>query len=136
MAADYAINPLPQTTGPGTEALYQILGTTRSGDVGDNVAGGTNRLTGNLTGDSAVTSTQPWTAATAGTIKINKTLGNVNTMSGDYQDGTTVGFSSWHTGGVQAVLGDGTVRFLSENIDSTIYENLSRRSDGKTLGEF
>jgi len=136
VAADYAINPLPQTTGPGTEALYQILGTTRSGDVGDNVAGGTNRLTGNLTGDSAVTSTQPWTAAAAGTIKINKTLGNVNTMSGDYQDGTTVGFSSWHTGGVQAVLGDGTVRFLSENIDSTIYENLSRRSDGKTLGEF
>jgi prepilin-type N-terminal cleavage/methylation domain-containing protein len=133
---NYAINPLPQVTAPGTEALYQILGTTRSGDVGDNVAGAPNRLTGNLTGDAAVTSTQPWTFAAAGTVKINKTLGNVNTMAGDYQDGTTVGFSSWHTGGVQAVLGDGTVRFLSENIDSTIYENLSRRSDGKTLGEF
>jgi len=132
----YATNPLPQSTAPGTPELYQVLGTTRSGDVGDNIIGGTNRLTGNLTGDPNVTSVTVWTAAAAGTVKINKTLGNVNTMSGDYQDATTVGFSSWHTGGMQAVLGDGTVRFLSENIDSTIYENLSRKSDGKTLGEF
>ncbi len=121
-------------------ALYQILGTTRSGQVADNVTSGTtkgtNALVGNLTGDANVTSVTAWTNAAAGTIKINKTLGNANTMSGDYQDATTVGFSSWHTGGMQAVLGDGTVRFLSENIDSTIYENLSRRSDGKTLGEF
>jgi prepilin-type N-terminal cleavage/methylation domain-containing protein len=132
----YATNPLPQSPAAATPELYQVLGTTRSGDVGANDVGEMNRLTGNLSGTGGVTSTQPWTAAAAGTIKINKTLGNVNTMSGDYQDATTVGFSSWHTGGMQAVLGDGTVRFLSENIDSTIYENLSRRSDGKTLGEF
>ena len=137
--AQYATNPLPQATALGTDELYQVLGTTRSGDVGANTVGAMNRLTGNLTGDTStppVPSVQPWTAAAAGTIKINKTLGNASTMSGDFQDGTTVGFSSWHTGGMQAVLGDGTVRFLSENIDSTIYENLSRRSDGKTLGEF
>ncbi|MFT4556544.1 MAG: prepilin-type N-terminal cleavage/methylation domain-containing protein [Planctomycetaceae bacterium] len=133
-----------QEADPGTPAgspsLYQILGSTRSGAVGANITMGATRgqnaLVGNLTGEPNVTSTQPWTAAAAGTIKINKTLGNFSTMSGDFQDATTVGFSSWHTGGMQAVLGDGTVRFLSENIDSTIYENLSRRSDGKTLGEF
>tara|TARA_R110002072_G_scaffold13481_3_gene56969 strand:- start:38489 stop:39538 length:1050 start_codon:yes stop_codon:yes gene_type:complete len=51
-------------------------------------------------------------------------------------DRVTAGFSSWHTGGCQVVLGDGTVRFLHENIDPTIYTNLMRRSDGQTLGEF
>ncbi|MFT5323372.1 MAG: hypothetical protein ACI8P0_001221 [Planctomycetaceae bacterium] len=51
-------------------------------------------------------------------------------------DAVTAGFSSWHTGGCQVVLGDGTVRFLSENIDPTILTNLMRRSDGATLGEF
>jgi len=58
------------------------------------------------------------------------------TLSGDHQDMVTAGFSSWHTGGCQMVLGDGTVRFISENIDATVYTNLMRRSDGATLGEF
>ncbi|MFT5325415.1 MAG: prepilin-type N-terminal cleavage/methylation domain-containing protein [Planctomycetaceae bacterium] len=123
--------------------LYQVLGTTRSGAVNHNITNATvrssNALVGNLTGNTgppAVTSTPNWTNVAAGTIKINKSYENRNTLSGDYQDSTTVGFSSWHTGGMQAVLGDGTVRMLSENMDSTIYENLSRRSDGKTLGEF
>jgi len=141
-----ALNAVQHASSPGTGdaivefGVYQLLGTTRSGAINDNVtvAGtrGANALVGNLTGEPTVPSNAIWTDATAGTIKINKTYSNQNTMSGDYQDSTTVGFSSWHTGGMQAVLGDGTVRFLSENIDSTIYENLSRRSDGKTLGEF
>ncbi len=128
-AATYTPDPVnPGGTAVGTAALYQILGTTRSGITG------ALGLTGNLPQGG----TNVWVAAgaTNGTIKINKTAFNANTMSGDFQNATTVGFSSWHTGGMQAVLGDGTVRFLSENIDSTIYENLSRRSDGKTLGEF
>lgn len=48
----------------------------------------------------------------------------------------TAGFSSWHAGGCQFVLGDGTVRFLSESIDPIVFTNLMRRSDGQTLGEF
>ena len=43
---------------------------------------------------------------------------------------------SLHTGGVQAVLGDGAVRFISENINGTTQNNLAKISDGKTLGEF
>jgi hypothetical protein len=82
-----------------------------------------------------------WDSA-AGTIRIDMTIARVNgkdsvvPMSGNSQDKTTVGFSSWHTGGMQALLGDGTVRFLNENIDADIYQNLSRRSDGMELGEF
>jgi hypothetical protein len=57
-------------------------------------------------------------------------------VANDHSSPVTAGFSSWHTGGAQFVLGDGTVRFLSENIDPIIFTNLMRRSDGRTIGEF
>ncbi len=43
---------------------------------------------------------------------------------------------SMHTGGVQALLTDGGVRFFSENIDLTTWGNLGNKSDGNVLGEF
>lgn len=39
--------------------------------------------------------------------------------------------ASLHTGGVQAVLGDGSVHFLSESIDVPTLTNLCRASDGQ-----
>jgi prepilin-type N-terminal cleavage/methylation domain-containing protein len=44
--------------------------------------------------------------------------------------------NSEHTGGVHALLGDGTIRFLSANIDFTLSRNLVTRNDGAVLGEF
>ena len=46
------------------------------------------------------------------------------------------GFSSDHTGGVQFVLGDGSVRFLSENIDLVTYALLGTVADGNVTGDF
>lgn len=43
---------------------------------------------------------------------------------------------SLHIGGVHALLGDGSVRFLSENIDFWLVRNLSVRDDGNVLGAF
>ena len=48
----------------------------------------------------------------------------------------TYSFSSPHVGGAQFCLADGSVRFLSENIDQTLYENLSTIADGQVVGEF
>jgi len=46
------------------------------------------------------------------------------------------GSSSHHTGGWQNVLGDGSVRFLSDNIDPKVLRNLTNRADGEMLSEF
>ena len=48
----------------------------------------------------------------------------------------TSGFGSMHTGGAQFLMGDGAVRFLSENLDMTTYRHLSRVGDGNLLGDF
>ncbi len=43
---------------------------------------------------------------------------------------------SWHTGIVNSLLMDGSVRSISENIDLGTWRNLGQRSDGQVIGEF
>ncbi len=51
-------------------------------------------------------------------------------------DTATSGFSSYHTGGAQFVLADGSVRFISENVNLATYVNLGNRADMEIVGEF
>ena len=91
--------------------------------------------------DLAVSGNNPVTN-TPGYRKINYWTccpwwGTPNTATkadGRLRDWGTVG--SMHTGGAQVALGDGSVRFLSENADSTTLNNLAFISDGETIGEF
>lgn len=46
------------------------------------------------------------------------------------------GFKSFHPGGAQFVFVDGSVHFLSENIDHATYQRLGGRADGLPVGEF
>lgn len=46
------------------------------------------------------------------------------------------GFKSEHAGGAQFLLGDGSVRFIQENIDRLTYARLGDKSDGGVIGEF
>jgi len=106
---------------------------------------------------ATTTTGNAWTLPSAGnitgvaTFRINKTAPNhmaggqtaagvaiVNDrpLAGDFIDLNTIGFSSWHVGGAQFLLADGSVRFISENVDNTTYINISRRSDGQTVGAF
>lgn len=43
---------------------------------------------------------------------------------------------SYHTGGVQVVLCDGSVHFISENIDQTTWCHLHSSRDGQVLGQW
>ena len=44
--------------------------------------------------------------------------------------------SSYHTGGIQVTLADGSVRFISENIDHGVRYKIAVRNDGLVAGDF
>jgi len=46
------------------------------------------------------------------------------------------GMASAHVGGAHALLADGSVRFLSENINFPTFNYLGHKSDGQVVGEF
>lgn len=48
----------------------------------------------------------------------------------------TMAANSRHTGGVQLVLCDGSVRFVSENIDVGVWRAVGTRDGGEPIGEF
>lgn len=48
----------------------------------------------------------------------------------------TANFSSLHPGGAHFTKADGSVGFITENIDGRIYENLANRQDGKVIGGY
>ncbi|MFN5798175.1 MAG: DUF1559 domain-containing protein [Planctomyces sp.] len=66
---------------------------------------------------------------------------NLNTCNEDSTSGCNwvnswvdeFGFRSRHTGGAQFLLGDGAVRFISENIDHTTYNRLGAKNDGMVV---
>ena len=45
------------------------------------------------------------------------------------------GFSSYHAGGAQFLLGDGSVRFVKEPIDARVFRRLGNRCDGDLIGD-
>ena len=78
---------------------------------------------------------------TLGDMIPNRTVRNSGSYPGGSKDftpwlgdwGTT---GSSHVGGLHVLLGDGAVRFMSENTDRSIRQNLERMADGNVLGEW
>jgi len=74
-----------------------------------------------------------WTDNSPGTLPNG--IGTVNGTAARWNlQGRT--FSSAHTGGAHFALGDGSVRFISENVNLVTMRNLAIRNDGEVLGEF
>lgn len=74
-----------------------------------------------------------WHSARSTVVRLNKFVGG--TVPGIYSD-TNANFASDHTGGGHFALGDGSVRFVSENIDFTLYKNIGDRADGNVISDF
>ena len=55
--------------------------------------------------------------------------------NGSHNSGLTAARSR-HIGGVAASLADGSVRFVSDNIDLAIWRGVATRSGGEVLGDF
>lgn len=67
---------------------------------------------------------------------MNKSLAaNLPTQSNPRWD-ESIGFRSFHPGGANFCLGDGSVRFISQNIDGVTYRALGSRAGGETVGNF
>jgi prepilin-type N-terminal cleavage/methylation domain-containing protein/prepilin-type processing-associated H-X9-DG protein len=93
-----------------------------------------------------------WMSGTCATLRNSGVVINIKNEQGygavygsgadsDENDSPTVdlatgGFSSFHTGGAQFALADGSVRFISENIDKQVFSDLGEREDGHMIGEF
>ena len=66
----------------------------------------------------------------------------IEEFNDEYMDGVGLGFSSLHTGGASFLLLDGSVRFVSENIDNQklapwgTFQQLSTIAGGEVIGEF
>ena len=71
-----------------------------------------------------------WMVLGEATFKINANFTAANPRP------PTSGFGSMHTGGAQFLMGDGAVRFLSENLDINTYRLISRVNDSQLVGDF
>jgi hypothetical protein len=47
-----------------------------------------------------------------------------------------ISFGSYHVGGAHFTMADGAVKFLSENIDLTLYQALGSRNGKEVIGDF
>ncbi|MEW4489342.1 DUF1559 domain-containing protein [Thalassoglobus sp. JC818] len=61
---------------------------------------------------------------------------NVNTLSDPYDFNSWETFRSYHPGGVNFVLCDGSVKSIATEIDAAILDRLANRKDGEVVGEF
>ena len=64
--------------------------------------------------------------------RTTKTHGINFEITGTWND-DTANFGSEHTGGAHFAFVDGSVHFLSENLDFTLYQNLSDKADGEVV---
>ena len=64
----------------------------------------------------------------------NKPVGGIPGADNTWDFNTIV--NSYHTGGIHVGIADGSVRFLSENINFTTFNRLGSMNDGDVVGEF
>ena len=93
-----------------------------------------------LVGERRTKETEDWWSTWAGMVAGGEEAGQRILGSMDHRPNHPAAhfddFSSMHVGGAQFLMGDGHVRFVSENIDGTLYKALGTIRGGEVVGEF
>lgn len=71
-----------------------------------------------------------------GTWSVASTVNGINRVSNSSRWATGTGFQSYHSGGAQCVMVDGSVRFLNQNMSMMTLGHLGTRAHSEVLGEF
>ncbi len=74
--------------------------------------------------------------ATGITVVKYSNNGKTATGGAQYIYGANTMLTSSHVGGVHGLLGDGSVRFISDNINLLTLQQISTRDDGSVVGEY
>lgn len=85
-----------------------------------------------------VDSGQNWLEANFNWTRYNHLVppNHVSCKNGFTWDGAGMAASSRHDGGVNLLLGDGRVRFVSDNVDPVLWRGLGTIRGGESLGDF
>lgn len=76
----------------------------------------------------------PWGSGTT-TVRYTINPKTVDVGTNDTWDANTA-LTSYHVGGINVLMADGAVRFISENINFPTLLRLAAKDDGQVLGEF
>jgi len=101
----------------GPDCVFSATTPIRIRDVTDGTSN--TIMVGEVTGTAI-----PWTKPEDVDVTVHPTIGSPG------------GFSSRHGGGTQFLFGDGSVQFISENIDPQTLRDLFLRNDGHIIREF
>lgn len=79
----------------------------------------------------------PWPSILGQAMVLGEATNPINYLyTGSNARPLSTGFGSTHTGGCHFLMGDGTVRFISQNINANTLRSLSRVNDGNVIGDF
>ena len=92
-------------------------------------------------GDASLVGTKRWGYGAWGAGWPGRSIGNTAKPINDFATPTSIlhingQFSSMHEGGITATMADGSVRFISENINRDVFNALATRAGGEVVGEF
>ncbi|MCA9115022.1 MAG: DUF1559 domain-containing protein [Planctomycetaceae bacterium] len=124
-----------------TMIIAEQSGPIGTSDVRANYYGGWAGFTIPMAGTNSMETLTTWTSTTdtwgtgVTTVRYSPNPATASTGNDESYDMNTA-LTSYHEGGVHALLCDGSVRFLSENISYTTLTNLASRADGQVMGEF